>query len=127
MKFQFLCWCDAPILLQHVNIICAHETYRPYLFIPITSYLIYDVVFVPTVWQDENNNNNNSHTNNKTIFTELFSADLSEQFLFQAVVASSLGHEFLVRPLLHDFSFLHEDNVIGLLHRAQLMSHQQDR
>ena len=70
--------------------------------------------------------NNNSHTNNKTIFTELYSA-LSEQFLFQAMVASSLGHEFLVRPLLHDFSFLHEDNVIGLLHRAQLMSHQQDR
>lgn len=59
-------------------------------------------------------------------FTELFS-ELREELLFQAMVASSFSHEFLVRPLLHNCPLLYEDDVICLLHSLQLMSHHEDR
>lgn len=48
---------------------------------------------------------------------------LSEQLLFQAVVASLFSHELLVGSLLHHGSVLDEDDVIGLLHGLQLVSH----
>lgn len=58
--------------------------------------------------------------------TELVSGLLGEQLLFQPMVSSSLGHELLVRPLLHHLALLHEDDVVGLLHGLQLVSHHQD-
>ncbi|KAG7280675.1 hypothetical protein CRUP_023294 [Coryphaenoides rupestris] len=48
-----------------------------------------------------------------------------ENLLVVAVVSPPLGQELLVRPLLHEDPALHEHDVVGLLHRLQLMGHHQ--
>ncbi|KAF3853955.1 hypothetical protein F7725_014643 [Dissostichus mawsoni] len=60
--------------------------------------------------------------NSKNTFTELFSAGLREQFLFQTIVAPFFGHELFVGPFFYYGSLLDEDDVICLLHSLQLMS-----